>query len=181
MSKSIQETVAPLISQQDDDRLLNYVDAVAEAIELQDRGLEVVRIQRDKAGNVVVATMRKLPNLRFRLGDLLLEATGSGMAIAGSLDKPLGLVLTGIRFLRSLRQMATLDVRQEDAEMLLAIFRVAQEKKIVQVDDVPALLSAGWDEASVARSLERLERLACIEIGMAGIVWHETIMVQAVD
>jgi hypothetical protein len=77
--------------------------------------------------------------------------------------------------------MATLDVRKEDAEMLLAIFRVAQEKEVVQVDDLPALLSAGWDEASVARSLERLEALACIEIGMAGIVWHETIMVQRID
>jgi hypothetical protein len=182
MSKSIQETLTPFIIEHGgDERLFNYVGVMVEAIELQDNELEEIRIQRDKAGNVVVATTLKLPNLRFRLGDLLLEATGSGMAIAGSVDQPLGLVLTGIRFLRAIRKLATLDVRKEDAEMLLAIFRLAQEEEVVRVDDLPALLTGDWDDASVAHSLERLEELACIEVGMDGIVLHETIIVQQID
>ena len=64
------------------------------------------------------------------------------------------------------------------AEILIAIFRVVQEEEVVRVDDLCALLSGDWDEAKVARSLERLEALACIELGMEGVVLHEAIMVQ---
>jgi transposase len=102
-------------------------------------------------------------------------------ACAGSLDQALRLVLTGIQFLRAVRRLATLDIRKEDAEMLIAIFRVTQEESVAQVDDLYALLPAGWDEAKVARSLERLEALACIEMGTEGIVLNETIIVQRVD
>ncbi len=179
MTNSIQQAIAPLIAAEEgDERLFNYVDAAVGNINLQDDGLEVIGIQRDKAGNVVVATSLKLPNLRFRLGELLLEATGSGVAIAGSFDKPIKLVLTAIRFLRSLHKLATLDIGKADAEMLIAIFRLTQEEGTVQVDDLPAMLGEGWDERDVALSLERLDRLACIELKMDGVVLSETIVVQ---
>ena len=182
MTNTVQEAVGPIIGEQGgDERLLDYVDGVGEAIELQDSGLEVVRVQRDVAGNVVLATTIKLPNLRFRLGDLLLEAAGTGVAVAGSLDHPLRLVLTGLRFLRAVRKLAVIDIRKEDAEMLIAIYRVAQEEARVRVGDLPVMLSAAWNESMVARSLERLESLACIELRMEGIVLNETIIVQRVD
>lgn len=172
------EAVATLLAAEDGDALLlNYVEGVA-TIALADSDLEVVRVQRDAQGNVVIATTRKLPNLRFRLGDLLLEAVGTGMSVAGALDQPLKLALTGIRFLRSVRQMATLDIGKAEAEALLAIYRLTQEETVVRVDDLLLALPGGWDERQVARSLEKLELLACIELGMDGITLHETIMVQ---
>jgi hypothetical protein len=182
MTNTIQEAVLPLVNEEDGDAgLLNYIDAVEQPIVLQDSDLEVVRIQRDVQGNVVVATTRKLPNLRFHLGDLLLEVVGSGMAVVGSLDQPLRLVLTGIRFLKTINKLTTIDVRKEDAEMLIAIFRLAQELKQVRVDDLDAVLPAGWDAARIAISLERLELLACIELTMEGITLNETILVQQRD
>ena len=120
-------------------------------------------------------------NLRFRLGDLLLEATGTGVAVAGSLDHPLRLLLTGLRFLRAVRQLAVIDIRKEDAEMLIAIYRLTQEEARVRVDHLPAMLSAAWNDSKIARSLERLETLACIELRMEGIILNETIIVQRVD
>ncbi len=182
MTGSVQEALAPLLSAEDgDERLLNFIDPVSEAVVLQDSGLETVTIQRDAAGSVVLATSVKLPNLRFRLGDLLLEAAGSGLSIAGALDQPLALVVTGLRFLRTVRGLAALAIREEDAQMLIAIYRLAQEERRVQAADLPALLPSGWDEARVARALERLELLACIELRMEGIVLNETIIVQRLD
>lgn len=174
------EAVAALIAEENGEALLlNYVEDV-ETIELADSALEAVRIQRDVQGNVVLATTRKLPNLRFRLGDLLLETVGTGMSVAGSLDQPLKLVLTGIGFLRSVRKMATLDIKKEDAEVLIALFRLTQEEAVVRVDDLLAVLSGDWDEGRVARSLEILEMLACINVEMSGITLNETIMVQRI-
>ena len=182
MTYSVQETLIPLITAQGgDERLLGYIDTIFEAAEFQDSGLEAVRIQRDVAGNVVLATTIKLPNLRFRLGDLLLEAVGTGVAVTGSLDRPLALVVAGLRFLRAVRKLAVIDIRKEDAEMLIAIYRLAQEEARVRVGDLPVMLSAAWNESMVARSLERLESLACIELRMEGIVLNETIIVQRVD
>jgi len=182
MTNSVQESLGLLVSEQEgDQQLLEYIDTFNETIELQDSGLEAVRIQRDVGGNVVLATTVKVPNLRFRLGDLLLEAGGTGAAIAGLLDHPLRLVLAGIRFLRAVRQLATLEIRDKDAELLIAIFQLAQEEAGVQVGDLPMMLSASWDERQVARSLERLETLGCIELGMEGIIMNETILVQQVD
>ena len=179
MTASVQETVAPLIAAEEgDERLLNFIDPVSAAVELQDSGLEAVTIQRDAAGAVVLATSVKLPNLRFRLADLLLEAAGTGLSLAGALDHPLALVITGLRFLRTVRGLAALPVRAEDAELLIAIYRLAQEERRVQPADLPPLLPAAWDEARLARSLERLERLACIELRMEGIFLNETIIVQ---
>ncbi len=179
MTNLIEQAVAPLIAAEDsDERFLNYVDAVDGAIVLQDDELEVVGIKRDTAGNVVVATTRKLPNLRFNLGELLLEVTGTVVLAAGSIDKPLKLALTGIRFLRTLGKLSTVEIGKGDAEVLIAVFRLAQEETVVRVGDLPGVLPAGWDEVKVALSLERLERLACIELGMDGIVVNEVIVVK---
>ncbi len=175
------ESVATLIAAEDGDALLlNYVEGV-DTIELADSDLEVVHIQRDVQGNVVVATTHKLPNLRFRLGNLLLESVGTGMSVAGSLGQPLKLVLTGIRFLRSVRKMATLDIDKEDAETLITIYHLAQEEDVVRVDDLLTVLPEDWNEGRVARSLEKLELLACIELSMDGITLNETIIVQRLD
>ncbi len=182
MTNTIQQAVLPLIQEEDGDAdLLNYLDLVEEAIVIPDDGLEAVRVQRDMQGHVVVATTQKLPNLRFRLKDLLVEAASTGTGMAAALDKPVVLVLSGIRFLKTLRKLSTLDVHKEDAEMLIAIYRLEQEERRVRVDDLPALLPGEWNDRQVARSLERLELLACIEVGMDGITLNETILVKGLD
>jgi hypothetical protein len=170
-----------LIQADGDTGLINYLDLFEEAIVLPDDGLEIVRIQRDIHGNVIVATTQKVPNLRFRLGDLLLESLGTGMSVAGSLEQPLKLALTSIRFLRALRKMATIDIGRAEAEVLIAIYRLAQEEAIVRVDDLLAAVPGNADEGQLARTLENLELLACIQLGMDGITLNETIMVQRLD
>lgn len=179
MTDTLTTLILPIINNENGDAtLLNYLDRIDKSILLPDDGLETIRIKRDGDGNVVFATTQKLPNLRFRLGDLLLETSGTGLSMAGSLDKPLGLVLTGIRFLKTLRKLSTIEVEKEDAEMLIAIYVLIQEEKRVHVGDLPALLPSNWSEAKIAVSLERLERLACIELKMNNIILNETILVR---
>ena len=180
MTKAVQEAVLPLLNEQGEAaNLLNYMDPAA-AILLLETDLEVVRIQRDVNGNVVVATTHKLPNLRFRLGDLLLEAVSSGVTAAGSLGQPLRLIVAALRFLRTLHKLSAIEIEQTDAELLVAIFRLAQEREQVSVDDLTAVLPT-WNEAQIALSLERLDLLACIELHMDRIVLNETILVKAKD
>jgi hypothetical protein len=75
--------------------------------------------------------------------------------------------------------------RQQDAEMLIAISRLTQEaaftNRRVRVDDLSSLLADKWDAAGIARSLERLELLACIEMGMEAIILNETIVVSQME
>ncbi len=52
------------------------------------------------------------------------------MAAAGLLENPVGLAFTGIQFLQSIRNLATLDIKKEDAELLIIIFRIAQEETL---------------------------------------------------
>jgi hypothetical protein len=180
MTKAVQEALLPLLNEQDAAaNLLNYVDP-ATTILLPETDLEVVRIQRDVNGNVMVATTHKLPNLRFRLGDLLLEAVSSGVTAAGSLGQPLRLIVAALRFLRTLHKLSAIEIERTDAELLVAIFRLAQEREQVRVDDLAAMLP-GWEEAQIALSLERLDLLACIELRMDSIVLNETILVQQKD
>jgi len=180
MTKAVQEAVLPLLNEQDEAaNLLNYVDP-ATTVLLPDTDLEVVRIQRDVNGNVVVATTHKLPNLRFRLGDLLLEAVSSGVTAAGALGQPLRLIVAALRFLRTLHKLSAIEIERTDAELLVAIFRLAQEQAQVRVDDLPAVLP-GWEEAQIALSLERLDLLSCIELRMDSIVLNETILVLQKD
>lgn len=180
MTKAVQEALLPLLNEPDGAaNLLDYVDP-ATTILLPETDLEVVRIQRDANGNVVVATTHKLPNLRFRLGDLLLEAVSSGVTAAGSLSQPLRLIVAALRFLRTLHKLSAIEIEQTDAELLVAIFRLAQEREQVRVDDLAALLP-GWEEAQIALSLERLDLLACIELRMDSIVLNETILVKQKD
>jgi hypothetical protein len=186
VTSTVQEALAPLLSEEDGaSGLLHYIDAVEGTIALANSDLEIVRIQRDRDGNIIVATTRKLPNLRFNLGDLLLEAAGGGLMAAGAMGHPFPLVVAGLRFLRAVRKLSTLDIRQQDAEMLIAIFRLTQEaaftNRRVRVDDLSSLLADKWDAAGIARSLERLELLACIEMGMEGIILNETIVVSQME
>ena len=158
-----------------------YIEELVEPVALADTTLEVVRIQRDLDGHVVLATTQKLPNLRFNLGELLLEAASGGVTAAGAWGQPARLAVAALRFLRAVRKLSTLDIRREDAETLITLYRLSQEKKLVRVDDLLAAAPPGRDEAWTARSLERLERLGCIELRMDGIVLHETIIVQRQD
>ena len=178
----VQEVLTPFLDDEDmESGLLNHITEIEDGGIPIDSALETVRIQRDRAGNVVLATTQKLANLRFNLGDLLLEAAAGGVTAAGGLGQPLRLVVAGLRFLRAARKLATLDISPEDAEMLIAIFRLTQEEGKARVDDLPQLLPAGWDAADIAGSLERLELLASIELESDKIVLSETIFVQQRD
>ena len=50
--------------------------------------LEQLRILLDKQGDITVATSQKLPNLKFKLGDMLLEAAGGVLGSIVAIDKP---------------------------------------------------------------------------------------------
>lgn len=74
----------------------------------------------------------------------MLAIVGLDSTLPGVYDKPLKLVLTSIKFIRSLRKMAKMELSESDAEMLIAIFKAVKEKEKATVDDVFSLLPEGW-------------------------------------
>jgi hypothetical protein len=130
-------------------------------------------------GDVVQTTSLKLPNLRFKLGQFLLEALGAGLSISGTLGEPLATALTAIRFLRNTQNLASVEIGRKDAELLLAVYRLTREEEVITVDDlIPVLVPGHMAEDDLARALERLERLGCIGLGMGEVQLNESIVIK---
>lgn len=136
-----------------------------------------VRVLLNSRGTIAVATTRKVPNLRFRLGEVLVEVVGYGIGLPGKLQNPIAAVLSTLSFLRNLNKHATITLDSGDAELLITIFRLTRDREVLDLD---ALHTATPEvpEARRAEALERLEGLACITLGEGMVQMNETIIVQ---
>ena len=162
------------------EKLLNkHIDEIEMDDALQKSELvEQIKAQLNSQGDITVATSQKVQNLKFKLADFLLEAGGSGLSVAGSLLNPLVLAFTGIKFLWELQKLMTLTIEQKDAEVLLALYGLVKQSKVLTTDEVHELVGKRCGEDQVARSLDTLEELGCITVTMNEIHLNETIVVQ---
>lgn len=138
-----------------------------------------IQILLDSRGTITVATTRKVPNLRFRLGEVLLETVGYGTGIPGNIQHPITALLSTLSFLRSINKLATIEVDRGDAELLITLFRLTRDREVLELD---ALITAtpAMPEQIRTEALERLERLACITLEEGTVQLNETIIVQRV-
>lgn len=136
-----------------------------------------ITVLLDSRGTIAVATTRKLPNLRFRLGEVLLEAAEYVVGLPGAATSSLTMVLSTLSFLRSVRELATIDLDQGDAELLITLFRLTRDREVLRLDDLVTATPTLTEQQRV-EALERLERLACIALGEGTVQLNETIVVQ---
>lgn len=138
---------------------------------------EAVRIKRGPDGDIILRTSLKLPNLRFRLKDLLFEAALAGSAIFTSQGWSFAQVMVALGFLREVRRLSKIEISHEQAVLLIAIFKLTKLRKQVTVDLLQAALESDGMSIDVGKVLLQLETLKCIETDMDVIRLNETIYV----
>lgn len=141
--------------------------------------IQQIEIALNEEGDITVATTLKIPNLKFHLGEFLLESTSSAVAISGSLKDPIRLALVGIRFLQKTRKLATINIDATDAEILLAVYKLVKSNEMVNVDNLIEVLDGKKSESEIAKSLETLENLSCITLTMGEIILNEIIVIRS--
>lgn len=136
-----------------------------------------INILLDHQGSVVLATSRKVPNLRFRLGEFLLLLTEQVVKLPTTISNPITAALSAISFLRSITGMATIPIEQTDAELLITIFRLTRDHEVISVDElIPSI--KGLVEQTLIESLERLSHLGCIDLNAGQLRMNEFIVVK---
>jgi len=136
-----------------------------------------IEVLLNSGGTVDVATTRKVPNLRFRLGEVMLEVIGLGVKVPGALNNPISTVLSALSFVRNIRKLATIELAPGDAELVIRIFQLTRDRKILGID---SLISATphLSESQRAEALARLEQLACIKLEDGTVQMNEIIIVR---
>jgi len=121
-----------------------------------------IRIIQNQEQNITIATTVKLPNLKFKLGELLLEILGSGSALAESLEKPLSVTLIAIRFLQRIRQLSETPITLNEARVLIEIHKMILDDTVSTIDNIYSQLNDEMKSSQIAASLHNLEMLGCI-------------------
>lgn len=157
----------------------NYLVELPVVNETQDaETIQQIKIALDQEGDITVATSIKIPNLKFKLGEFLLEAVSSGVALASSTKSPIKLALVAIRFLQKILQLSSVDIDEFDAKVLVALYKLEKEDGILTVDQLVEVMERERPDAQIAKSLENLERLSCITLTMGEIILNEVIVIR---
>ncbi len=139
---------------------------------------ELVFMNTNELGAVTLATSLKIQNLKFYFDEFLMETLESAVAFSGALDKPLALILVALRFLQKVKQLATVEIGQAEAELLLTIYKLSKEDKKVTIDAIIEVMQDEQSPAQISESLHMLENLACIKLTMDELELNETIFIQ---
>jgi len=142
------------------------------------KAAEALLITLDEDGKPTTTTTTKVANLRFNLGEALLEVAEMAMSAEIPPQHPLKLLVATIRFLRKMRELATIDVGTSEAEILLSISKLLYEKEAVTLDKLGECMTRAATEEQVARSLSFLERLGCVRLAENGIELVEQVTVK---
>lgn len=137
--------------------------------------LETVTIKQGK-GLIVSIASTKLSNLKFRLKDLLLETARSSVKIKSSLDDGLALTLVVVEFLQKAGGLMEYELSQNEAQVLLEMYKLENEKEAITVDRLFSGLKGTMGEPQILKSLDLLEKLSCIQYGTDRIELVEAIL-----
>lgn len=141
------------------------------------RAGEEIVVALDEVGAFKVATSDKLTNLKFKLGGLLEEALNLAIDLPGSTAFPPKLIKVVLDSYRRLRKLAVTDINENQANVLLNIYRLIKDHETPTVDSVQRLVEL--TNLEIMDALEALARLDCIGLNDDGVITlHETIIVK---
>ena len=180
---NLQEVIQEIASSTDADAQVSRSLLQKHMVELADwdattpiETIKQIQIALSEEGNVTIATSMKIPNIKFRLGEFLLEAISIAVTASSSSDTPVKLVLAGLKFLQKVRELATVMITPTDAEVLIAVQELTVKREIPTVDMILEYMGKE-KEKQVAKALETLENLACITVSMNEILLNESIVI----
>lgn len=134
----------------------------------------VVKMDANAPATATIATA-KLSNLKFRIKDLLLESMKTVVKVQSSKQNWIALTLVVLEFLQKLSGMMEYKLSTDEAQVLLAMYTLENEKGKITVDKLFVGLKTVMGESQVLRSLELLEKLSCIQYGTDELKLVETI------
>lgn len=183
MTNESQENLLEIIQQAGEQEVIElmqgYLVELEDIDETQDaETVQQIKIALNQEGDITVATSTKIPNLKFKLGEFVLESVSSGVALASSTSSPVKLALVGIRFLQKVLNLSSVEISSFDAEVLTALYKLEKRDSVLSVDQLVEVMKKDHTEAQIAKSLERLERLSCITLTMDEIILNETIVIR---
>lgn len=141
-------------------------------------GAETLYIIIDEQNAVEVATSVKIPNLKFKLGELLLEIANTWANGRDLLNKPFKLFVFGLRLLHRLKQLSTIEIHPKEAVLLVDIFKLTHEEKKLTIDNLKEYTKSELSASDFAKSLEKLEKLDCISLNDEQIRLNEILIIR---
>lgn len=153
--------------------LLEYLEKLPQG---QDREKEVGRFTLGLGGKIRVASSVKLSNVRFHLWKLFMKGLEAGVAFPEAPGKP-GKLLVLIQFLQALRELSELPMGLQEAEVLLALWKLKYEQESLTIDRLYDVVGERFSYEQTLQSLEKFVKLHAITMTTEGIEVYENIAI----
>jgi hypothetical protein len=144
------------------------------------RRLEIELMEKESSVAVVKAKTTKLSNLRFNIkGALTKEVPELALETVSVLHDsigPLGPALLTLRLLRAAFDLSIVQLSSTDGRVLVELFKFAKEEHMIKTDEFFAYMKGKMDIKELYGSLNKLEKLNCIERSDFEINLIETII-----
>ena len=141
--------------------------------------MQQIDIVLSQTGDIVLATSKKIPNLKFRLGEFLPSILNLGVGLLSN-DDAIKLTKEALVVLLTILNLTIIEISLVDAELLLSIYSLSKDEKKVTTDNLIEYLGAN-NKIDLPSHLGTLERLGCISLFMNGIFINETIVFRHKD
>ena len=122
------------------------------------------------------STSVKLSNIKFRMADFLIEVTGIGVQVSTPKPNPVGLLLSGLRFILKMKELTTIGLSRREAEILFLLCHLKCERENATIDLLFEEMPLDLSRDQIRESLDKLEKLSCIEYSIDEIKLVEEIV-----
>ncbi|MEM7033547.1 MAG: hypothetical protein AAF629_28620 [Chloroflexota bacterium] len=180
MSRNLQPELDQLLADIPLPENMNLADARAflEEYLISTQAGEQLFVTINEEGLPTKASTVKPSNLKFNLGGVLMEVLQHYAKLSGTKDSKITLLLLAINFLQKMKKLAALNVSLTEAKVLLAIYRLINERDTITIDHLQEVIGNDLSDDQIKNALANLERLNCITVTMAGITLNELISIE---
>lgn len=173
----------------DDPTPLNFLWPFVESVKTTDpdRDENIIRrleIELSESSSIAIvrAKTTKLSNLRFKMKDALTkevpELALETLSVAHDTFGSVTLALLLLRLLRAAFDLSTIPLSSIDGRVLVELFKFAKEEHVIKFDAFFSYMHGKIDTKELYRSLNKLERLSCIERSDTDINLIEEILIK---
>jgi hypothetical protein len=174
-SASIQEVLQALNLREEPPVITQRLESYFAYFDGDGTTLETLLVTAGEKQTATVASS-KLSNLQFRIKDLFLETLKTTVKLQSAKSNWLAMALIVLEFLQKASGMLEYKLSADDAQILLEMYRLENERVKITVEHLFSGLKASLTQNQILQSLDLLEKLACIRYGLDQINLVETII-----
>lgn len=156
-----------VISQQEINDMEKYI------YEKEDRGTEedlIINLDGESASV-------KPWNIRFKIGEFILETIETAQGVIGARENFLALSLIAIRYVQKIKGLSRIPISKREAAVLIELYRLFNENDPITIDGLFTLLGNVYSKDEILTALAVLRNLGCVNYGDDGIKLIEPISV----